>query len=515
MHRSFRPPAWRSAAGSSVASHPTTHDDPDAAVEAAIEALKSSDPASALPSLDAALKQAPRDARLWHLKGLVHREQDRRELAVPALEKAVALAPAHPLIAHGLARTMFEAGLPSVDAYARALKLSPGDFDLLKGLVSALIAARRTDDAIRGLVKALAGTPQWAEGHVLLSDLRWVEGEREGFARSFDEALALQPANLGLRRQQIITLLHAEQYDAVLKAIAEGRRANGDNQLFDANEAIVHAEIGNTERADALFAPLAGMRDSSVQIRRIRHLLRSGRPQQALPILDEWLASDQSLPFWPYAETAWRMTGDPRHAWLVGDGRLVGVYDIADRLPPLGQLADTLRRLHTTSGQPLVQSVRGGTQTDGHLFQLIDPVIVALRDTVRDTVQQHVEALPEHDARHPLLGPPRKPIKFSGAWSVRLQAGGFHSNHVHPMGWISSALYIALPPDLGRDDAGWLTLGEPRSNSLPLDLPPLQMVEPKPGRLALFPSWMWHGTRPFGEGERLTVAFDVAVPILD
>jgi hypothetical protein len=23
---------------------------------------------------------------------------------------------------------------------------------------------------------------------------------------------------------------------------------------------------------------------------------------------------------------------------------------------------------------------------------------------------------------------------------------------------------------------------------------------------------MWHGTRPFGEGERITVAFDVAVP---
>jgi hypothetical protein len=93
-----------------------------------------------------------------------------------------------------------------------------------------------------------------------------------------------------------------------------------------------------------------------------------------------------------------------------------------------------------------------------------------------------------------------------------LQAGGFHSNHVHPLGWISSALYIVLPPDLGRDQAGWLTLGEPRTSSFPLDLPPTRLVEPKPGRLVLFPSWMWHGTRPFGEGERLTVAFDVAVP---
>jgi len=77
------------------------------------------------------------------------------------------------------------------------------------------------------------------------------------------------------------------------------------------------------------------------------------------------------------------------------------------------------------------------------------------------------------------------------------------------MGWLSSALYIVLPPDLGQDDAGWLTLGEPQAQ-LGLDLPPFRIVEPKPGRLALFPSWMWHGTRPFGEGERMTVAFDVA-----
>ena len=42
--------------------------------------------------------------------------------------------------------------------------------------------------------------------------------------------------------------------------------------------------------------------------------------------------------------------------------------------------------------------------------------------------------------------------------------------------------------------------------------PPARLVEPAPGRLVLFPSWLWHGTRPFGDGERLTVAFDVAPP---
>ena len=80
------------------------------------------------------------------------------------------------------------------------------------------------------------------------------------------------------------------------------------------------------------------------------------------------------------------------------------------------------------------------------------------------------------------------------------------------LGWISSALYVALPPDLGQGEAGMLTLGEARSSCFDVDTKPFRMVEPKPGRLVLFPSYMWHGTRPFGEGERLTVAFDVARP---
>ena len=83
---------------------------------------------------------------------------------------------------------------------------------------------------------------------------------------------------------------------------------------------------------------------------------------------------------------------------------------------------------------------------------------------------------------------------------------------MHPAGWISSALYIVLPPDIGEKGSGILTLGDSSSSTLDVGLPPVRTVEPKPGRLVLFPSYTWHGTRPFGKGERITVAFDVAVP---
>ncbi|QNP44253.1 hypothetical protein H9L15_07275 [Sphingomonas daechungensis] len=97
---------------------------------------------------------------------------------------------------------------------------------------------------------------------------------------------------------------------------------------------------------------------------------------------------------------------------------------------------------------------------------------------------------------------------------MRLRSHGHHSNHVHPLGWISSALYLALP-ERGheeRSDAGWFTLGQP-DEKLGIELEPWRKIQPKVGQLVLFPSWMWHGTVPFEEGERMTVAFDVSPPV--
>jgi hypothetical protein len=135
-----------------------------------------------------------------------------------------------------------------------------------------------------------------------------------------------------------------------------------------------------------------------------------------------------------------------------------------------------------------------------------------VREAVVEAVQRHVEQLPEPRHLHPLLISKRSPISLAGSWSVRLTGGGRHVDHVHPSNWLSSALYVAIPSDQqrGNGEAGWLTFGEVAD--LGISLPPIRTVEPKPGRLVLFPSTMWHGTRTFGAGERLTIAFDVRRP---
>jgi hypothetical protein len=149
------------------------------------------------------------------------------------------------------------------------------------------------------------------------------------------------------------------------------------------------------------------------------------------------------------------------------------------------------------------------------LLSRVEPEIQALRAAIVGAVEDYCAQLPRPDPAHPLLRERRdRRVRFAGSWSVRLRGSGYHANHVHPQGWISSALYIALPAPAAGDtpEAGWLKIGE-APPELRVDSPAVRLIEPKPGRLVLFPSWMWHGTLPLSSGERLTVAFDVKPPI--
>jgi hypothetical protein len=74
--------------------------------------------------------------------------------------------------------------------------------------------------------------------------------------------------------------------------------------------------------------------------------------------------------------------------------------------------------------------------------------------------------------------------------------------------------YVAVPPGMGAggDDpeAGWLEFGPPPARYRFQRPPPAKRVEPAEGRLVVFPSYLYHGTRPFtGPGERISIAVDV------
>jgi uncharacterized protein (TIGR02466 family) len=255
------------------------------------------------------------------------------------------------------------------------------------------------------------------------------------------------------------------------------------------------------------------VRDPGIEVCRIRHYLRTGQLAKADAIAARLCQTPAARLAWPYRSLIWRLQHDPRAQWLDGDPPNVRSFDLDFSSQELEELAALLRRLHTANSPYPEQSVRGGTQTDRPLFFRHEPVLQAARRKFHEAVQQYIAELPAFESGHPLLGVARQPIQFSGSWSVRLSGQGFHISHTHPRGWISSAFYVALPEasQMGEPPAGWIHFGTPPPE-LGLALNPYQKVEPKVGRLVLFPSTMWHSTAPFADGERLVIAFDLGVP---
>jgi hypothetical protein len=174
------------------------------------------------------------------------------------------------------------------------------------------------------------------------------------------------------------------------------------------------------------------------------------------------------------------------------------------------RLEAALATLHRSRQHPLDQTLRGGTQTMGELFNEHIPEVQTVRAMIEAAVRDYIAALPD-DADHPFLARKSTAFRFSGSWSVRLRRQGYHVDHVHSAGWISSCYYVGLPAALARaeDRQGWIKFGE-TSLRLGQREAVAKAVRPEVGKLVLFPSYMYHGTIPFeDEGFRTTIAFDV------
>lgn len=471
------------------------------------------DPEGARALLGDAVVRHPDEPVLWQCLGLAHRALLDSGPAINALSRAAHLAPRDGKIAHALAHVSLEAGVPAVDLFDRARSLRPDDGSILTGRAAAQFVAGAFGDAIADLETACSASPLWIAGHQALADLKWQCGYGAEFVTSYHEGLALHPTAKALWLGLLDSILRIEDYALARMELDAARRALGDVDELQPIDAICASELGDSAAADGYFAILFSqsqyLQSGDLLSRGARHLLRTHRPQAAATLLETGLALPDARKLWPYLATAWRLLDDPRLQWLEGDERLIRRLQIYQP-HELPDLAACLRAMHLAAHEPPGQSVRKGSQTDGPLFARIEAPIIDLRRRIEQAVKIYIAGLGPADAAHPMLAHRPRNVRFSGSWSVRLTGEGYHSNHVHPLGWLSSALCVAMPDadEAGAPPAGFLQFGVPPAE-LGIDLAATRQVAPEPGWLTLFPSIMWHGTVPIKGGERMTVAFDV------
>ncbi|MBA3511026.1 TIGR02466 family protein [Sphingomonas sp.] len=110
---------------------------------------------------------------------------------------------------------------------------------------------------------------------------------------------------------------------------------------------------------------------------------------------------------------------------------------------------------------------------------------------------------------------PRKP-RLDSLWVNLLKAGGRHGGHLHPHSILSGTFYVEAPPGSGaigfEDPRLPMMMAAPtRSKDAPQDLQTFVEIEPRPGLLLLWESWLRHEVRPGrARGERLSISFNFA-----
>ncbi len=481
-------------------------------------------PAAAEAEVRTLLQQLPGDADACSLLAFMLERQNKFAEAEAAYRRAVALDERQTFARQNLGALLsrLERAEEALATLDRARALGARNFELVFSRARALSLLYRLEEAEREFMDAVALRPDHIEAQLNLARLRHMRADPD-FARDFTGIADAQPRNRPLQAELARVFMGAGRFDEAERHLRRALAATGPMPTLHALLARLLQETGRVAEAEreALLAATAMPDDAEVIETLVAILLARGRAQDALAHLASWREREPLAQSWiAYEATAARLLGRESYRELYDYDRLVRSYLLE---PPPGwssmaelnaALRSVLTARHRFATHPLDQSLRHGSQTTRNLIAESDAAIRAVLQAFEEPIADYLRAI-GHDPGHPLSSRNRGRAIITGAWSVQLHREGFHVNHLHPQGWISSAYYVDVPGEV-QDTAlrsGWLKFGETR---FPVPGASAEKhLQPDAGRLVLFPSYLWHGTTPIhGVQPRLTIAFD-ALPLPD
>lgn len=376
------------------------------------------------------------------------------------------------------------------------------DFGPKKVRVAAALARRRLADA-----------PDKPASWLALANILTEMGEFEEAAASLRNAVERLPRSAKLRCRLAWALIQHDAFEeARAQADAALALAPGDSEIR-----MLHFELlARTRSWDAAGKSLdaiAGPVPMSAAIRTQEKRLDSA---SLLAFCEARLGEDPASTAAIFYKTiALARLGRSEEARAVMSlDKHVAICD----LPPPAKygdgekfrqlLAEEICRNPTLGPDPRGKATRDGRQTR-HLRQPDAVAIEALIEQIKCAVQDYEQQLAASNTGFAQVRPEMARLNI---WAVVTGKDGRQKAHLHPAGWLSGVYYVAAPRREGANSfGGSLILGalDPQAHGVE---PPWQTreIEPVPGRLVLFPSYVPHATQPSGvEGARISIAFDV------
>ena len=109
-----------------------------------------------------------------------------------------------------------------------------------------------------------------------------------------------------------------------------------------------------------------------------------------------------------------------------------------------------------------------------------------------------------------------KKLTLDSIWINILKPGGVHTSHIHPHSVVSGTYYVAVPKGasaLKFEDPrlGFMMAAPPKKDKAPREAQSFVYLDPAPGTVVLFESWLRHEVPPNQAREdRISISFNYA-----
>ncbi len=398
----------------------------------------------------------------------------------------------------------------AVSAYQQALQIQPEFFEAYGNLGTIFQRQGRLDEAIKSYQAGLKINPQDARGYFNLGTALRDKGELQAAVDAYQKAIQLFPTYTDAHNNLGETLRDQGDMQAAVKSYQVALALNSNHPNANYNMAEFLYLTKNYEDAITYFER---SQLDDWQARKLYCQYKAFKFDAFKSNRDELArGTKNNSPFIATLSTHFSINSDTPDPYNFCKNALDFVYQNKILEANSELLKDLLNDIHTADIAERKQGrLTNGQQSAGNLFKRQEVSFRALAELIKKEFLHYKNKFAHADCELILSFPDE--LEFTSSWYVKMQQGGHLSAHIHEIGWISGAVYLAMPKENGIEGAfEYGTHGDDYPLLTPRTITdfPKTHIRPDVGDIVLFPSSLFHRTIPFSAHEdRICIAFDL------
>lgn len=468
--------------------------------------------AQAAQTLQKVVQLTPHALEAHFNLALMHTQLQQHEQAIARYRKVLEISPNQPVALYNLGTALQALSHwdEAAAAYRKATQLEPRFFEAFGNMGFVLQQQGKLEQAITAYQKALSINPQDALGHYNLGSALRNLGRIDDAMQHYRTAIKLFPNYADAYSNLADALYDKGDANAAFETYHQALEINPQHALANYGLAVLHYDASELKQAIPHF--IASQHFDWLE-RAIYCLYKTEQYDEFKQWLTPALEANPNSPFLATLSTHYATNFGVADSYNFCPNPIDVVYhhSIAELAEPNSSLLAAL--LHDIQsgdiGGRMQMRLVNGTQSSGNLFKRPEASFKTLAELIKREVNRMREINAGNDCAFIRNFP--KEIDFVSSWYVRMKSGGHLGSHIHEEGWVSGAVYLAIPQQKKTAEDGAIEVSTDGDNyPRRHDNFPRKAIPPQVGDIVMFPSSLFHRTIPFSsDEERICIAFDV------